>query len=445
MGTIGRQLQKLRNLTSRMFGTGCTTGDSFDRLFAANGLTRQSFSGVHVSPKLAMQVCAVYACVRVISETMASIPLVVYRREGGAKQRATDHPLYPLLHHRPNPEQTSFELRETLVAHMVLRGNGYAYIERSPSGRIIGLWPIHPDHVTPREIEDQIVYDVFAKSRGLLRYPARDILHLKGLSDDGLVGIGLVDALCNQIGSAYAADKYSGDFFANDATPGGAIVIDGPLADTPEDERAVKKAIRDDWMAIAREDRHAPVVFSRGMKWESIGISPRDAQMLETRNFSVTEIARGARVPPSKIFHNIGTDLKGRYEEEALSFVVDCVRPMAVRIEQRLAHSLLDGDDSIFIEFNLDGLLRGDIKTRYDAYAVGWERGWFNADEIRQLENMNPIEGGLGQIYWAQVNHAPIQKILAGDATVDGDGSVVADRERLAALMAGKVNGKHAS
>ncbi len=436
-------LHRLVGSAARAFGVSYGPADDF--WYSTPGQTA-TFAGVPVTAETAMRTSAVYACVRVLAETIASLPLHVYERsDTGARQkrRATAHPLTPILHHRPNPNQTSFELREMLMGHCSLRGNAYTYIDIDRAGRIAALWPMHPAAVTPRyDANDQVVYDYRPLGKSMVTYQASRVMHWRGLSDDGLTGLGPLQLARDQISASRAADEYSGRFFANDGTPQGILRTDGKLGRTVEEYKKYRDAVKADWKeSNTGKNRHTVPVLDQNLQWQSVGVDPESAQMLETRNFNVSDIARIFRVPP----HKIGQLDKATFsniEHQAIEFVMDTIRPWCVRLEQAMARALLteDEQDRYFIEFNLEGLLRGDIKSRYEAYKIAWMLGWFNADEIRDLENANPMPGGLGQHYWAPVNQAPIQMILDGkigaSASPANDGSAGTPAGREAAIAA---------
>lgn len=362
---------------------------------------RMGSSGAVVSTDSSMRVAAVYGCVRVISETVASLPLHIYRRSAVGKERADNHPLYRLLHDTPNAFQTAMEFREMMQAHLCLRGNAYAYINWVGPNIATELLPLHPDRVTVKQLQDMsLEYEVRNASGGFTTFPAEDILHIRGLSSDGITGRSVLEDARETIGVAISTQEYAGRFYANDATPSLAVTLQGKLG--PD----ARKRFVETWNETFGGSRNArkTVVLEEGAKVEPIAMTFDDAQFLETRKFQRSEIAGIFRVPP----HLIG-DLDratfGNIEHQSIEFVTHCIRPWLVRWEQALSRALFTAPGTYYPEHAVEGLLRGDIKSRYDAYAIGRTNGWLSANDIRGLENMNRIEGG--DVYLQPLNMAP--------------------------------------
>lgn len=362
-------------------------------------------SGVTVNESTAMRCTAVYAAVRILAETIASLPLPVYRRlPGGGKERAHDHPLYRILHDQANEEMTSFVWRETLMGHLALWGNAYSEIERNQAGEVIGLWPLRPDRTWPERDpkSGKLVYKTLLPDGKGVVLPADRVLHIPGLSFDGLVGYSPIRLAREAIGLALAAEEFGARFFANDARPGGVLEHPGKLS------QEAHERLRKSWeeMHQGLSKKHRIAILEEGMKFHEVSIPPEDAQFLETRKFQVTEIARIFRIPP----HLLG-DLEratfSNIEHQSIEFVVHTIRPWLVRWEQAINTKLFSEAERrvYFAEFLVDGLLRGDIESRYRAYAIGRQNGWLSANDIRELENMNPIPGG--DIYLIPLNMVP--------------------------------------
>lgn len=354
-----------------------------------------SKAGVAVSEETAMQTSAVQSAVRLLSETVASLPLHLYKRRGDNKTRADTHPGYALMHRQPNEVATSMVFREILQAHLCLWGNAYARIARNSRGEAIALYPLHPGEVEPEWTTDgkSIIYEV----KDLGRLTANEVLHIPGLGFDGLKGKSPIAWAMEQIGASIATDQYTASFFGNSALPTGVLSTDQNL--TPDQV----KQLNESWKDGRAKNPLGTAVLSGGMKWQQITIPPEDAQFLETRRFQVTEIARIFRVPP----HMIG-DLEratfSNIEHQGIDFVTYSLRPWLVRWEQELNRKLLTENQTRnhFFEFNVDGLLRGDTKSRYEAYSIGRQWGWLSANDVRRLENMDPVEGG--DIYLIPMN-----------------------------------------
>lgn len=359
-------------------------------------------SGKPVNERTAMQTTAVYACVRILSEAVASLPLHVYEYQAdGGKKLVHDHPLYHLLHDEPNPEMTSFVFRETLMSHLLIWGNAYAQIIRDGAGRVLGLYPLLPDKMDVQRDERGNIFYVYSrnsdenpmfKDYGDIRLKAEDVLHIPGLGFDGLIGYSPIAMAKNAVGMTLACEEYGASFFANGANPGGVLEHPGVLKDPSK--------VRESWNSVYRgvNNAHKIAVLEEGMKYQQIGIPPEEAQFLETRKFQINEIARLYRIPP----HMVGDLEKSSFsniEQQSLEFVKYTLDPWVIRWEQSLQKSLLlPGEkNQYFIKLNVDGLLRGDYESRMNGYATGRQNGWFSANDIREMENMNPIpdeEGG---------------------------------------------------
>lgn len=359
-------------------------------------------SGKPVNERTAMQTTAVYACVRILAEAVASLPLHVYEyQEDGGKQMVHDHPLYYLLHDEPNPEMTSFVFRETLMSHLLIWGNAYAQIIRDGSGRVLGLYPLLPNKMDVQRDDRGNLYYVYSrnsdenptfKEYGDIRLKAEDVLHIPGLGFDGLIGYSPIAMAKNAVGMTLACEEYGASFFANGANPGGVLEHPGVLKDPSK--------VRESWNSVYRgvNNAHKIAVLEEGMKYQQIGIPPEEAQFLETRKFQINEIARLYRIPP----HMVGDLEKSSFsniEQQSLEFVKYTLDPWVIRWEQSLQRALLlPGEKGkYFIKLNVDGLLRGDYQSRMNGYAVGRQNGWLSANDIREMENLNPIpdeEGG---------------------------------------------------
>ena len=360
-----------------------------------------STAGKRVSQKTAMRMTAVYSCVRILSEAVAGLPLHLYRyTDTGGKEKATDHPLYFLLHDEPNPEMTSFIFRETLMTHLLLWGNAYAQIIRNGKGEVIALYPLMPDKMTVDRDENGNLYYEYLVSHeegnlgkeGTVRLTPRDVLHIPGLGFDGLVGYSPISLARDAIGMAIACEEYGAKFFSNGAQPSGVLEHPGTVKDPSR--------IRDSWNATfgGSQNANKVAVLEEGMKYTPISIAPDQAQFLETRKFQIDEIARIFRIPP----HMVGDLDKSSFsniEQQSLEFVTYTLDPWICRWEQSIVRSLLSREEkgTFFVKFNVDGLLRGDYQSRMQGYAIGRQNGWMSANDIRELENLDRIpeaEGG---------------------------------------------------
>jgi HK97 family phage portal protein len=362
-------------------------------------------AGKPVNEHTAMQMTAVYSCVRILAETLAGLPLHVYKyNDSGGKEKYLKHPLYKLLHDEPNPEMTSFTFRETLMSHLLLWGNAYAQIIRNARGEVIALYPLMPNKMTvDRDKNGRLFYlyqrsteDAPTLSKGSLVYlDPSDVLHIPGLGFDGLVGYSPIAMAKNAIGLAMATEEYGAKFFANGAAPGGVLEHPGTIKDPQK--------VKDSWNAAYQgsTNSHRVAVLEEGMKYQQIGIPPEQAQFLETRKFQINEIARTFRVPPHMLA-DLEKSSFSNIEQQSLEFVKYTLDPWVVRWEQNMFRSLLMASEktTVFIKFNVDGLLRGDYVSRMSGYATARQNGWMSANDIRELENLDriPVELG-GDLY----------------------------------------------
>ena len=370
-------------------------------------------SGKAVTERSAMQMTAVYSCVRILAEAVAGLPLHLYRyKEDGGKEKALDHPLYLLLHDEPNPEMSSFVFRETLMTHLLLWGNAYAQIIRNGKGEVIALYPLMPNRmVVDRDIHGQLYYQYTRSTeeaptmKGVtVNLPPSDVLHIPGLGFDGLVGYSPIAMAKNAIGMAIACEEYGAKFFANGAAPGGVLEHPGTIKDP--------QRVRESWQSTfgGSGNSNKIAVLEEGMKYTPIGISPEQAQFLETRKFQINEIARIFRVPP----HMVGDLEKSSFsniEQQSLEFVKYTLEPWLVRWEQSIQRTLFSPEEKkrYFAKFNVEGLLRGDYASRMSGYATARQNGWMSANDIRELENLDriPTEDG-GDLYLINGNMLPL-------------------------------------
>ena len=369
-------------------------------------------SGRPVTERSAMQMTAVYSCVRILAEAIAGLPLHVYRQGAdGSKVKALHHPLYRLLHDEPNPEMTSFVFRETLMTHLLLWGNAFAQVLRNGLDEVVGLYPLMPNRMTVGRDEQgrlyyeyQRTWDEPAGRFETVRLSPHEVLHIPGLGFDGLVGYSPIAMAKNAIGLAQATEDYGASFFANGAAPGGVLEHPGTIKDPAR--------VRESWQATFGGARNGNkiAVLEEGMKYTPISVSPEQAQFLETRKFQINEIARIFRIPP----HMIGELEKSSFsniEQQSLEFVKYTLDPWVIRFEQAITKTLLSPREkpSLFVKFNVEGLLRGDYVSRMNGYAVARQNGWMSANDIRELENLDRIdpEAG-GDLYLINGNMLPL-------------------------------------
>ena len=387
-------------------------------------------AGKTVTERSSMQVTAVYACVRVLAEAVASLPLHLYKEEDGSKVKATDHPLYFLLHSEPNEEMTAYSFWETLMTHLLLWGNAYVQVIRNGKGEVTALYPLMPNRMTVDRDENGHIYYQYLWSKGsdaptmketIVKLTPHEVMQIPGLGFDGLVGYSPIAMAKNSIGLSMACEEYGSKFFENGAAPSGVLEHPGILKD-PE-------KVRDSWQAAFGGSQNAGkvAVLEEGMKYSPISINPQEAQFLDTRKFQIDEIARIFRVPP----HMIG-DLEhatfSNIEEQSLEFVTYSLQPWLTRIESSISRSLLSKDEKMiyYARFNVDGLLRGNYASRMQGYATGISNGFLCVNDVRRLENMDLVpdsEGG--NLFLVNGSMTPLR--MAGAAYKNGSSQEQSD------------------
>ena len=384
-----------------------TAGSSYT--FYMGGTT----AGKAVTERSAMQMTAVYSCVRILAEAVAGLPLHVYRyNDTGGKEKAIDHPLYRLLHDEPNPEMSSFVFRETLMTHLLLWGNAYAQVIRNGKGEVVALYPLMPNRMSvDRDAKGKLYYKYTTTSDDaptvegtVVVLSPSDVLHVPGLGFDGLVGYSPIAMAKNAIGMAIACEEFGARFFANGAAPSGVLEHPGTIKDPSR--------LRETWQSQfgGSANTGKVAILEEGMKYTPISISPEQAQFLETRKFQINEIARIFRVPP----HMVGDLEKSSFsniEQQSLEFVKYTLDPWLIRWEQSIYRALFSMEEKTeyFVKFNVEGLLRGDYATRMNGYATARQNGWMSANDIRELENLDriPAEEG-GDLYLINGNMLPL-------------------------------------
>jgi HK97 family phage portal protein len=345
-------------------------------------------TAVSVTEESALKTSAVYACVKVIAESIASLPLHLMREQNGVRTRARDHPLYGVLHDLANEETTSLNFREAMLASLLLWGNAYARIEKS-GGHVTGLWFMKPQFMEVSRGKDGRLIYRYTEDGKTEELKARQVFHILGFSLDGMRGLSPIQQAKQTIGLTLATEEYGAKFFSNGARPGGVLETPGVVKD-PERLRASWNA---QFQGSGRAHRVA--VLEEGIKYHTIGIPPDEAQFLETRKFQLNEICRVFRVPPHMIA-DLDRATFSNIEHQSIEFIQHTLTPWLVRYEQAIYKCLLDKEErgTLYARFNVDGLLRGDYYSRMQGYAIGRQNGWLSANDIRSLEDMNPIENG---------------------------------------------------
>ena len=342
-------------------------------------------SGQTVNQSTALQYSALWAAVRVISETVASLPFQVHRETEQGKEKAASHAVYDLLQSQPNPAMTAIVFREIMTGHLLTWGNAYCRITRNNAGQVAGLFPMLPESV-----------EVFAKGNRLyylhkidgkeFQLNSADVLHLVGFGYDGCKGYSPIAYQKNSIGMGIAAEEYGAEFFGNGAVFSGAIKHPGTLS--TDAHKRLANSIKD-------KKKHSTLILEEGMDFKEMSIPPEDAQFIETRKFQATDIARIYRLPPHKI-QILDNATFSNIEHQSIEFVTDAIRPYLIRWEQEGNRKLFTKTErqTHFLKHNIEGILRGDTKSRYDSYAIGRNWGWLSVNDIRELEDMNKVNGG---------------------------------------------------
>ncbi|WTW96594.1 phage portal protein [Streptomycetaceae bacterium NBC_01309] len=398
-----------------------------------NGGSIGNSSGIHVSPETALMYSPFFAGMRVIAEDLGSLPLFLYERLARGKRRATDHPLYALLHDQPNPLMTSMQLRETLQSHATTWGDGVGVlVTHERTGVIEEIWPLRPDRLSictrptgrAGQVDKWFVYDDHVNGV-LVRLHSSEVLHIAGLGFDGVHGYPVVDLAANAIGLGLATEHYGAKHFSNGSAPGGALSHPGNLS--PE----ARRRMADDWENIHRgiDRAHRVAILEEGVTWHQVGIPNDSAQFLETRKLQVTEMSRWLRLPPHKI-GDLERATFSNIEQQQLDYITSALGSWLMRWEQAILTQLLLPEERrrYFAEHLVDALLRGDTLSRFQAYAVGRQWGWLSTNDIREMENRNPVPGG--DVYLVPLNMVP-----AGGGALEEDARTA---RRYARLLRGR-------
>lgn len=416
--TIASQVEgAMRGAPSASFGESAWMGDGSSWIVRALGQGTKTDAGVGVSEWTAITLPAVYACVSIIADAVAMLPLDVYekRKDGRGSDPKPDHPLNAIIGEQANEDMSSFDFRQTKMHHALLWGNGYAEIERTRGGDPLALWPLYPDRTFPyKPFEEPLKYRTQIFARSLMLDPA-DVIHVKALGFDGYMGYSPVGVARQAVGMGLAMEKFGGKFFANDAKSGGFLLHPGKLGDAAKEN--VTKSFQEQG---GNENAFKVKVLEEGMKFVATTIPPDDAQFLASRAFQLAEIARIYRVPLVLLQSmEKATSWGSGIEQIMIGFIVWTIQPWILRLEQEYNRKLLtekERKSGLFIKFNLRALSRGDMAARSNFYRVMWGLGAMNANQIREHEDMNPYEGG--DTYRVPMNSEP-EEINAEPAEPD--------------------------
>lgn len=391
-------------------------------------------SGENVNERSAMQIATVYACVRLLAESVAQLPLHLYRYKGeDGREKARDHPLYKILYRQPNPEMTSFSFWEVMMISLLLWGNGYAQIVRDGKNEVLGLYPLSPENVEIDRKENGDLYYIFhaytdevpGEKNKDIYFDREDILHIPGMGFNGLVGFSPIAMMKNSLGSTMAVEKYGSAFFRNGAQPSGVLETAGVIKNPDR--------IRENWDSVygGANNAHKVAVLEEGLTYKPISLPPEDSQFLSTREFDVEEICRIFRVPPHMV-QDLKRSTYSNIEHQSIDFVVHTLDPWLIRIEQAIVKDVLlpDEQEEYFPKFNVDGLLRGDYQSRMNGYATAVSNGLMSPNDVRRKENMPPIpqdEGG--DFYFVNGSFVRLKDVGAA-YMVNGDNSQNKDSRR---------------
>jgi HK97 family phage portal protein len=345
-----------------------------------------SKTGIAITEDSAMRLSAVFGAVRVISETIASLPWMVKQDFEGNTRNAAAHPINQLIH-SPNGIMTDFNFRETCQAHLCLHGNAYIAIKRNEAGQPIKLIPVHPDRVQVKVYKDEKFYTI---DDGKETFDDTEMIHILGLSFDGIVGKSVIEAARESIGLGLAADQFGGSFFGNGANVSAVLTHPGRLSDE------AYKRLMASWQRrySGLDNAHKTAILEEGMNLTKVSISPSESQFLETRQFGVVDIARFFRIPLAYLGSLENSSTRANIEEQGIQFQRNTILPWVKRWEAEFNRKLFPNGNEYYIRFNMDGLLRGDITSRYSSYATARQWGWLSVNDIRKFEGLDNIDNG---------------------------------------------------
>lgn len=369
-------------------------------------------AGVSVTPDSAIQFSAYFGAIRIVSQTLASLPWNMMVRQTDVAGRKSSvvydlHPAHTLIHIAANEEVSAYAFKEQMAQWALSWGNGYAEIERDNAGRPRALYQLHPSRVTPKRIDGQLMYDVWNESGSWSRVPFQNMYHLKGMGYDGLVGYSVASLAARAIGLGLATERFGSNFFQNGARPSG--VLQHPKVVGDAGLQNIRRSVEETYSGTANAGR--PIILEEGMTWTSITIPPEDAQFLETRKFQVIEMARWFGVPPHKLAE-LDRATFSNIEEQNIDFVQDCILPWTIRFESEANMKFVvpRNRSTVYSKMNLTSLLRGDSKSRADYYQKMWSMGVFSVNDILELEDRNTI-GPEGDKRLVQLNLTTLDKV----------------------------------
>lgn len=359
------------------------------------------WSGAEVDENTALEYVPYWACVKVLRETIASLPVILYKRTSSGKERATNHSAYNVFHLRANPEQTAYDYKEMTASHFLIYGKSYSEKVYNNKGELAELWPLMPWNMNPKRKDGKLYYFYDLPNGKQHVFLREELLVLNNFTLTGIEGERVINYIKQCLGTGMAADEYGARFYSNDSAPGGIIEMPGHL------KKENIERFKDSWEKNYGQlsNKHRTAILEDGAKFHELTVAPDKAQFLETRKFQQQQTAAFHRIPP----HLIGDLDRATYtniEQQSLEFVNYTMLPYFVRFEQNFTTQTLTEKEQkkLFYEFLVDALLRGDIEARYRAYKTGREMGVLSADDIREKENMNKLPDGIGEKYYIPMN-----------------------------------------
>ena len=400
-------LAKLNLQIKKVFNLSLTDDKAWDpSLWNLRG--SQSLSGETVTEETALTYSAVYNAISLISGTVGSLPLHLMQKTGKTKQIFDKNPLYRVMHTQWNPYMTAMSGRETLTAHVLAWGNGYAEKVRDGYGQLVQLWPISPDRITAIEIRNGVLqYDIKIGNETKI-LPRDRILHVPGLGFDGLMGYSVVAMARKSIGLGMALETFGSHYFGQGTHPG--VIVSHPNQLSPESHSNLKKSLTESYSGLGQA--HRLMLLEDGMKLEKIGIPPNDSQFLESRQHQIPEIARWFNLPPHKL-KDLTKSSFNNIEAEQTSFVMDSILPWLIRFEQNFFMQLLsvpEQKQNLYFNHIVEGLLRANSKDRAEYYKLMIQNGIMTPNEVRSKENLNPSEDPMADELWMPTGLIPVSK-----------------------------------
>lgn len=387
--------QRFKNFARNLRNLSLTDPKSWDKsLWQLQG--SQSLSGETVTESTALQYSAVFNAISLISGTIGALPLHLMQRKGEKKRIADDRKLYRLMHDEWNPLMTAMQGRETSMAHVLAWGNSYSEKVINGYGDVIQLWPITPNRVTPEMKNNELVYRIKMPDGQDIYLPREKVLHIAGLGFDGFQGYSVISMARKSIGLGMALESFGSLYFGQGTHPGVVVSHPGQLSTQANDN--LKKSLTEGYSGLGQS--HRLLLLEEGMKLEKLGIPPNDSQFLESRQFQIPEVARWFNVPPHKL-KDLTKSSFSNIESEQRSFYADTLLPWLVRLEQSYNMQLLSASDKsmsgygrLYFKHNADAILRPDTAGRAAFYNQMFMIGAFSINEIRALEDMDPVDGG---------------------------------------------------